>query len=356
MIDLAELAMRFVELPSLSGEEGALADLVESMLGGSSHLELTRLGDNLVARTQLGRTQRVIVAGHLDTVAGSGSPPLAADGVLRGLGAADMKGTLAVMVALALELAQPAHDVTWVFYAREEVARELSGLRELLAAAPELLEGDVAVLGEPTAAAVEAGCQGTLRMRVTLSGVAAHTARPYMGVNALRRLAPVLDAVAGTSPRSVEIDGVRYAEQCEPVSVGGGGGGNVVPSSASLVVNYRFAPDRTPEAAEDWLRSVIEPHLGSEGDELECLDVAPAAAPMLSHPLLAQLVALSGKPVVAKVGWTDVATFAERGIPAANFGAGDPELAHHPEERVSFDELEQVASVLRRLLSEATEG
>jgi succinyl-diaminopimelate desuccinylase len=350
--DLAELAMRFVELPSPSGEEGPLADLVESMLAGSPHLELTRVGDNLVARTQLGRALRVIVAGHLDTVSGSASAPLAADGVLWGLGAADMKGTLAVMAALALELVEPAQDVTWVFYAREEVARSESGLRELFAADPALLEGDVAVLGEPTAAAVEAGCQGTLRMKATVGGVAAHTARPYMGVNALRRLAPVLDAVAGAGSRTVEIDGVRYTEQCEPVGVSGGGGGNVVPSSASLVVNHRFAPDRTPAEAEAWLRSVIEPALGEAGDALELLDVAPAAAPGLGHPLLATLVSLSGRPVVAKVGWTDVATFTERGIPAANFGAGDPELAHHPDERVSFDELEQVASVLRRLLTE----
>ena len=350
MIDLAELAMRFVELPSVSCDEGALADLIESMLVASTHLELTRVGDNLVARTRLGRAQRVVIAGHLDTVVGSGAAPLAADGQLWGLGAADMKGTLAVMVALAQELVEPAQDVTWVFYAREEVAREQSGLRELFAADPSLLAGDVAVLGEPTSAAVEAGCQGTLRMRVTLAGVAAHTARPYMGLTALRRLSPVLTAVAAATPRSVELGGVRYREQCEPVGVSGGTGGNVVPSSASLVINHRFAPDRTPQQAEDWLRTIIEPWLGEPGDRLEVVDVAPGAAPGLDHPLLASLVALSGKPVAAKVGWTDVATFAERGIPAANFGAGDPELAHHPDERVAFEELDQVASVLRRLL------
>jgi succinyl-diaminopimelate desuccinylase len=349
--DLGLLAAELVSISSPSRAEAQIADRVEALLADAAHLEVHRIGDNVVARTTGDRAQRVLIAGHLDTVAGRNGPAAFEDGSLRGLGSADMKGTLAVMITLALELDEPRDELTWVFYAREEVARSESGLRELAEQAPDLLEADVAILGEPTGAAVEAGCQGSLRVRVQLDGVAAHTARPFMGVNAVRRLAPVLDAVLAASPRVVELDGVTYHEQLEPVGVTGGTGSNVLPEEAALVINYRFAPDRSTEDAEAWLRSVVEPHLKREGDAITILDAAPGALPSLAHPVLARLVELSERPVVAKVGWTDVATFAERGIPGANFGAGDPKLAHHPEERVALAELERLSTVLRALLS-----
>jgi succinyl-diaminopimelate desuccinylase len=352
--DIGALAVELVSVPSPSRAEGPLADVIEQMLAPAGHLEVRRIGENVVARTALGRARRVIVAGHLDTVPGADGAARVDGGLLFGLGAADMKGTLAAMAVLALELEAPASDVTWIFYAREEVARSESGLREIANTAPELLEADVAILGEPTDGAVEAGCQGTLRLAVSIGGVSAHTARPFMGTNALRRLAPVLDAVAAARPRLVEIDGVSYAEQCEPVGISGGSGSNVLPDQATLIINHRFAPDRSAEEAEAWLRSLIEPLLGEPGDGIEVLDVAPGALPGLDHPVLARLVALSSRPVVAKVGWTDVATFAERGVPAANFGAGDPQLAHHPQEHVRLEELDRFAGVLRTLLSEPT--
>jgi len=350
--EIFELACELVGIPSVSREEGRLADRVEELLASSPHLTVRRIGDNVVARTDLGRDRRVIVAGHLDTVSSGAQGARIEDGTLWGLGAADMKGTLAVMITLAGQLDSPTFDATWIFYAREEIARSESGLLEIELADPTLLEGDVAILGEPTDAAVEAGCQGTLRLEVLLGGIPAHTARPFMGLNAAHRLAPLLSAIVAASPRTVTIDGVTFAEQCEVVGVHGGSGGNVVPAEVTLVVNHRFAPDRTPEAAIAWLRGVIDPHLDAARDHVEVIDVAPGALPSLEDPVLGRLVALSARPVSAKVGWTDVATFAGRGIPAANFGAGDPLLAHHPEERVSEESLLAVASTLRDLLTE----
>ena len=262
-----------------------------------------------------------------------------------------MKGTLAAMALLAEELDAPSVDLTWVFYAREEIGRAESGLLEIVETDPSLLHGEVAILGEPTDGVLEAGCQGTLRMSITLAGVAAHTARPFMGLNAIHRTAPLLAALAeaGASQRVVSIDGVDFAEQIQVVGISGGTAGNVVPDSATVVVNHRFAPDRTLAQAEAWVRSIVEPYL-DDGDEMTLVDGADGAAPHLTHPVLHRLIDLVGGRVRAKVGWTDVATFAALGVPAANFGAGDPLVAHHPDERVDLDSLATVYGVLSALL------
>jgi succinyl-diaminopimelate desuccinylase len=349
--DLLARAASLVGISSLSFQEEDLANLVEAILRAQPHLEVERVGDNVIARTNLGRDTRVLLAGHLDTVNSSAGLGRTEGEVLYGLGAADMKGTLAVMLTLAGELVEPRYDLTWVFYAREEVARSESGLREVQAEAPALLQADVALLGEPTAGAVEAGCQGTLRMRLVLSGASAHVARPWMGTNAIRRLEPVLAAINAITVRQVEIDGVVFTEQLEPVGLDGGSGGNVIPAEASVIINHRFAPDRSPEEAESWLRGILSSLMDREGDHLDVIDVAGGALPALTHSVLAELVERSGRPVAAKVGWTDVATFAELGVPAANFGAGDPQVAHHADECVSSSELEHLAEVLRLVLS-----
>ena len=351
MSDLLAKAATLVGISSLSFQEEDLANLVEAILRAQPHLEVERVGDNVVARTNLGRETRVLLAGHLDTVNSSAGLGRTEGDLLFGLGAADMKGTLAVMLTLAGELVEPRHDLTWVFYAREEVARSESGLREIQQEDPSLLHADVALLGEPTAGAVEAGCQGTLRMRLVLSGATAHVARPWMGTNAIRRLEPVLAAIHAIAVRQVELDGVIFTEQLEPVGLDGGSGGNVIPAEASVVVNHRFAPDRSAEEAESWLRGLLSPLMDREGDRLDVVDLAGGALPALGHPVLAELVERSGRPVAAKVGWTDVATFASLGVPAANFGAGDPQLAHHADECVSGAELEHLAEVLRSVLS-----
>jgi succinyl-diaminopimelate desuccinylase len=349
--DLLARAASLVGISSESYQEEDLANLVEAIVAAQPHLTVTRIGDNVIARTELGRPTRVLVAGHLDTVSSAAGLGRIEGDALYGRGAADMKGTLAVMLTLAQDLVEPRHDLTWVFYAREEVARADSGLREIQVEDASLLEADVAILGEPTAGAVEAGCQGTLRMRLVLEGASAHVARPWMGLNAVRRLEPVLGAINKITVRQVEIDGVVYTEQFEPVGIEGGTGGNVIPDEAAITVNYRFAPDRSAAEAEAWVRSQLEPLLERAGDRLDVKDLAGGALPALTHPVLAELVEGSGRPVAAKVGWTDVATFAELGVPAANFGAGDPQVAHHADEHVSLGELEHVNDVLRSLLS-----
>jgi succinyl-diaminopimelate desuccinylase len=348
---LLGLATALVAVPSVSHHEGRMADLVEASLAGCPWLQVERVGDNVVARTELGRESRVLLAGHLDTVppvGGNEEPRLEGD-TLYGVGAADMKGGLAVFLHLAAVLSEPAVDVTWCFYVCEEVEQEFNGLVLLLADRPDLVGADAAILGEPTGGVVEAGCQGTLRVRVDLRGQRAHTARPAAGRNAIHRLGPLLDAVVRYRGRHPELDGCEYAEQLQAVEVSGGVAANVVPDEASLLINHRFAPDRSVEDAEVSLRGLLDPCLEA-GDRWELVESAAAAPPALDHPLLSKLVASSGSPPRAKLGWTDAASLWSHRIPAANFGPGDPVLAHTPGEHLAARELEQAAATLDRLL------
>jgi succinyl-diaminopimelate desuccinylase len=353
MRDLLAVTTDLMAVPSVSGLEAPLADLVQKTLTGCSWLEVQRVGDNVVARTARGRGQRLVLAGHLDTVPpGDNEVPRLDGDTVWGVGASDMKGGLAVMLDLATTVPDPAVDVTWCFYAREEIDRDQSGLLELWQTRPELLEGDAAVLGEPTCALVEAGCQGTMRVRVTLRGVRAHTARPFTGRNAIHRLVPLLRTVADWEGRAVTLDGCTYAEQLQVVAVDGGVASNVVPDEAVVILNHRYAPDRGQVEAEAFLHGLLDPTLEpEEGDTWELLDAGDGAPPSLDHPLLKTLVERSGRPPTAKVGWTDVASFWAHGVPAANFGPGDPLLAHHPDERVSAAQLERARAVLLSVIS-----
>jgi succinyl-diaminopimelate desuccinylase len=310
------------------------------------------VGDNVVARTSFGREHRLVLAGHLDTVPpGTGADPLVDDDTVWGVGASDMKGGLAVMLDLATTVPEPSVDVTWCFYAREEISRNLSGLFELWEQRPELLAGDAAILGEPTLGLVEAGCQGTMRVQITLGGVRAHTARPFTGRNAIHRLAPLLQRVADWPPREVVLDGCTYTEQLQVVSVEGGVAANVVPDEARVTLNHRYAPDRAEAQAHAFLHELLDPLLElDDGDSWELLDAGDGAPPSLGHPLLKSLVEKSGAAPKAKVGWTDVASFWAHGVPAANFGPGDPLLAHHPDEHVTRAQLERTREVLAALL------
>ncbi len=348
--DLLARTATLVGVASPSRAEGPLVELLEAELRACAHLEVTRVGDNLVARTRLGRPHRLVLAGHTDTVPADGNaePRLEGDRLL-GVGSADMKGGLVLMAELARTVVEPAVDCTYVFYAREEIASAESGLGELFATRPDLLVADAAILGEPTDALIEAGCQGTLRLRVTLRGARAHTARPWMGRNAVHRLAGVLSVLDGYQERRPVIDGCEFREALQAVSVEAGVAGNVVPDSAVVVINHRFAPDRSVAAAEAHVRGLLAPHV-EEGDTVELVDVAPAAAPGLDHPLLARLAVLSDGPVSAKLGWTDVARFAEHGVPAVNFGPGDSTVAHTAGEYLDRAPLERAWSVLERLL------
>ena len=339
-----------VDIASPSLQEGPLADVVERRLGAVPWLRVERVGDNVVARTDLGRDQRLLLAGHLDTVPANGNERARIEGdTLWGLGAADMKSGLAVFLDLAERVAEPAVDVSYVFYVAEEIAAEHSGLLHLHAARPDLLAADAAILGEPTDGTLEAGCQGTARVRLTLRGARAHTARPWMGRNAIHRLGAVLVRIDAHESRQPTIDGCTFREAEQAVFVEGGVAGNVVPDEAVLTVNLRIAPDRSLDEGIAAFRSLIETEL-DDGDDFEVVDAAPPAPPSLTHPILARLAG-QGMEVRAKLGWTDVSRFAELGIPAVNFGPGDATVAHTADEHVHRDSIERVHAALERLLT-----
>jgi succinyl-diaminopimelate desuccinylase len=348
--DLLAATAELVAIPSLSTEERLIADHVEASLRQHDWLDVTRIGDNVVARTDLGLPDRVVLAGHLDTVPPNDNAAPKVDGsVLRGLGSADMKGGLAVMLDLAASARRPSCDLTYVFYVAEEIAREHNGLLAVAAVQPSLLEASAAIVCEPTSARVEAGCQGVLKAEITLAGQRAHVARPWTGRNAIHRLAPLLAGLANWPARAVDIDGCTYTESLQAVGVSGGVAANVLPDRALLQLNYRFAPDRDAKAAGEALKEIVAPWL-EENDSFRVVDSSPSAPPSLGHPILRDLVAAASGAVSGKLGWTDVAFFAERGIPAANFGPGDPELAHTAGEMVTRGSLERAREVLGRLL------
>lgn len=350
--DLLRRTAELVDISSVSLDEGRFADIVEGELRALPWLSVDRVGDNVVARTHLGREHRLILAGHLDTVPANDNDTARIEGdTLWGLGSADMKGGLAVFLELAATVEEPVVDVTYVFYAAEEIAADHSGLLQLLRERPDLLVADAAILGEPTDGALEAGCQGTARVKLTLMGERSHTARPWKGRNAIHRLGPVLETIGAYEARQPTIDGCTYREAIQAVFVDGGVAGNVVPDRAELSVNLRFAPDRTASEAIEAFRAMIAEHL-EDADGFDVIDAAAAAAPSLTHPVLAPLVA-SGLEVRAKLGWTDVSRFAEAGIPAVNFGPGDSTVAHMQDEHVHRDSIERVHTALHQLLTGA---
>jgi succinyl-diaminopimelate desuccinylase len=350
--DLLALTAALVDIPSVSHHERAITDHLEALLAPVPWLEVTRVGENLVARTEQGRSQRLVLAGHTDTVPPNGNDRARVErDVCWGLGSADMKAGVAVLAELARTVGEPAVDVTYVFYECEEVDNRFNGLERLFTERPDLVAGDAAVLAEPTGARIEAGCQGTMRIEVTLAGERAHSARSWLGRNAVHRLAPLLAAIDAYEGRRVVLDGCEFREGLQAVLVSGGVAANVVPDRALLTLNHRFAPDRSPAAAEAHVRSVV-----GEVDGFDVVDVAPAAPPGLGHPLLTALAAATGQPPRAKLGWTDVARFAARGVPATNFGPGDPNVAHAAGERVDRADLEAVHRALRDLLETGPGG
>ncbi|HEY6279180.1 MAG TPA: succinyl-diaminopimelate desuccinylase, partial [Streptosporangiaceae bacterium] len=313
------------------------------VLAGRPHLTLHRDGNAIVARTGLGRPQRVILAGHIDTVPLAGNlPSRQEDGLLYGCGSCDMKSGVAVQLRLAAALTAPSRDVTYVFYDCEEVEAERNGLLRLSRNAPELLVGDLAVLLEPTGGLIEGGCQGTMQAEVTTRGVRAHSARSWMGHNAIHGAGAVLDILRSYQPREPEVDGLTYHEGLNAVGISGGVAGNVIPDQCVVRVNYRFAPDRSAEQAADHLREVFG------GFDVAIADAAPGARPGLTDPAAAALLAAVGGTPRAKFGWTDVARFSSLGLPAVNYGPGDPNVAHSVGEHVP---LAQIAECEAKLLA-----
>ncbi|GAB3284557.1 succinyl-diaminopimelate desuccinylase [Parasphingorhabdus pacifica] len=349
--DPVELTAALVDVPSVSGDEKTLADAVEQALRSQApHLEVVRNGDAVLARTDLGRDSRVVLAGHLDTVPINDNLPshwtgTGTEATLHGCGTVDMKGGDAVMLNVAAALAEPRHDLTFVFYDCEEIAAERNGLNRIERELPDWLTGNLAVVCEPSNAVIEAGCQGTLRVEVRTGGARAHTARAWMGSNAIHAAQPVLQRLVDYVPRNPIIDGLQYHEGLQAVRIDGGVAGNVVPDSCVVTVNHRFAPDTSLAEAEAHVREIFD------GYELTVVDASQGALPGLTEPATADLVAASEGEPVAKLGWTDVARFAARGLPAVNFGPGAPTLAHTQQEHVRVAEIRRCAEVLHRFLS-----
>ncbi|TKJ19017.1 succinyl-diaminopimelate desuccinylase [Blastococcus sp. CCUG 61487] len=358
--DVLSLTRALVDAPSVSGGETALADAVEAALRDLGGLEVERIGDAVLARTNLGRPTRVVLAGHLDTVPIADNVPSRLDeatGRLYGCGTSDMKSGDAVMLRLAGRFgvpgAEPAHDVTFVFYDNEEVEAVKNGLGRVARERRGWLYGDLAILMEPTDGEIEAGCQGTLRAVLETRGRRAHSARSWLGVNAIHALTGAFTALAAYRPREVEIDGCLYREGLNAVGVSGGVAGNVIPDEASLTINFRYAPDRDEDAAEAHVREVFADAVAA-GATLTVVDNSGGALPGLSEPAAAAFIEAVGRPARAKLGWTDVARFSAFGIPALNYGPGDPQLAHTREEHVLVDRLQPAEDALTAYLSGST--
>ena len=346
--DIQDLLRRLVDTESVSGHETAVADLVEQSLADYPHLSLTRLGNVIVARTEFGRPTRIVIAGHLDTVPVAGNLPSRIETIdgrtaLVGRGTCDMKAGVAVQLSLATSLSRAEHDLTWIFYDNEEVEASKNGLGLLGQARPDLLQADMAILMEPSDGWIEAGCQGSLRIRIRTSGVAAHSARSWLGHNAIHDMAGALTVLNDYEAMVVAVDSLSFREGLNAVDIRGGIAGNIIPDRCDLLVNYRFAPDKDVRQAESVVRGIFA------GYDLDVVDASPAASPGLSTPLVASFVHTVGR-VRPKFGWTDVARFTQLGIPALNFGPGDPNLAHSPGEHVFFDAVVECREILRRWL------
>jgi succinyl-diaminopimelate desuccinylase len=348
--DVVALTAALIDIESVSGNEQRLADLVEQALSGCPPLRVARDGNVVLAGLDRGRPQRVVLAGHLDTVPIADNLPSRLDGdVLYGCGSTDMKSGVAVMLRVAHLIGagalDPRVDLTWVFYDCEEVEAVRNGLGRLARTSPDVLAGDLAILLEPSDGAVEGGCQGTLRVAVRTTGRRAHSARSWLGVNAIHAAAPVLARLGAYQPRTVEVDGLQYREGLNAVGIAGGVAGNVIPDECTVTVNYRFAPHRSEAEALEHVREVFD------GYEVTVTDSAPGARPGLDAPVVAEFVAAVGGAPRAKLGWTDVARFGTLGIPALNYGPGDPNLAHKPEEHVPVQQVRDVEAAVLRFLS-----
>ncbi len=348
--DVVELTRTICDIESVSGNETELADAIEAALRGFDHLEVIRDGDAIIARTNLGRAKRVVIAGHIDTVPVADNLPVKflqfeREQVLWGRGTVDMKAGVAVQLKLAATITEPNVDVTWVFYDHEEVDAALNGLGRISRNRPELLNAQFAVLCEPSSAQVEGGCNGTMRATLTTRGVKAHSARPWMGENAVHKMGEVLVKLAAHTPEEVEVDGLVYRESLNAVIVSGGIATNVIPDECQITVNYRFAPSKSAADAEAHLRAFFEGH------DLEVVDVAEGARPGLDLPEAAAFVAAVGSTPKPKYGWTDVARFSALGIPAVNFGPGDPNKAHADDENVPVSQIYACETALAKWLT-----
>ena len=348
--DVAELNRELVDIVSVSGHEAQIADAIEQALASSPHLSITRDGNAIVAKTNLGLPQQVVIAGHIDTVPVAENLPsklmsFEREQVIWGRGTVDMKAGLAVMLKLADEIKEPAMDVVWVFYDQEEIEATKNGLGRLVRNHPELIKGNFAILCEPTAATIEGGCNGTMRIELSLTGIKAHSARPWMGSNAIHKLGGALQILNAYMPEEIEVDGLIFRESLNAVMVQGGVATNVIPDQATLTLNYRFAPSRSVEDATGYLKKMFADF------DFKVVDSASGARPGMNSPEAKAFVDAVQAPVNPKYGWTDVARFSEMGIPAVNYGPGDPNKAHADDENVPASQIYACEAGLRKFLA-----
>lgn len=355
--DAAQLTADLLDIYSVSGEEKRLADAVENALTNLENLEITRDGDSIIARTDFGKDKRVVLAGHLDTVplpaveGSEGTVPSvwkeeAGERVLFGRGATDMKGGVAVQLALAAHLTDSAYDITYVFYDHEEVSSELSGLGRLMRNhAEKLTDADFAVLLEPTDGTIEGGCNGTMRFWIHTQGLRAHSGRAWKGKNAIHQLADILTRLSNYEPQTYDVEGLAFREGLSAVEISGGVAGNVIPDEASVHINYRFAPNKTLDEAIAHVEEVFA------GYDLDFVDQSSAARPGLDAPMSRSLIESVGQEPKPKYGWTDVARFSEIGISAVNFGPGDALLAHSDNEHVKASDIQRTYEQLKNWLT-----
>ena len=351
--DLVSLTWELIEIDSESKDERAIADYVEAKFRYQDFFDCTRVGNNVVLTPKdFDFKTGIVIAGHLDTVPRSKGMVNRRDvDTLVGLGAVDMKGGIGVMLALAMSRVL-GKNVKFVFYACEEISREFSGLLELERSDPTLLQASGAILMEPTGGAIEVGCQGTARFKVQIAGRRAHSARPWIGSNAIHNASKFLSYISDIAVNKIIVEGCEYNESLSAVFISGGIAGNVIPDLVEIIVNFRFAPGRDDhEVLRDTSRRLEICLDLQRGDRVELIEWAPSAPPNLSNQMIANLGLKSNRAVRSKLGWTDVAFFWERNIAACNFGPGDPNLAHTSDEIVTRNELDEVWSVITAALT-----
>jgi len=344
--ELGNLTLDLVNISSVSKDEKSIADSIEKTLQGYGHLKITRVSNSLVAQTNFGNKQRVVIAGHIDTVpANNNFPGKMTNSEIVGLGSVDMKSGIAVALRLASEITNSNFDITYLFYESEEIETKFNGLELITKQQKDLLNCDFAILMEPTNGILEVGCQGSLRFEVSSTGKRSHSARWWNGENAIHKTNKILEILNNYKSREPEIDGYKFREGLQAVKINGGIAGNVVPDFVSVSINHRFAPDTTIDQATTNMKNLFKDF------NFHLVDAANAAPTGLANPLIREFVSSVGKNIAPKFGWTDVARFANAGIPAINFGPGDPNLAHHPDEKVSITQINDVYETLKKWLT-----
>ena len=348
---LAQTTLTLVDTESISRNEGAIVEVVKAMI--DTLVPTLATDDSLFFASE--RTEGrpfVVFAGHLDTVPPQGNiPGRITNGAVHGLGASDMKGSLAVMIELARRLgrerSQGAIDTGFLFFAREELSVEESPITGLLEASVELREADLVVVMEPTSNAIQLGCLGNLNADVTFSGTSSHSARPWLGSNAIHEAIGALQAVVTSPAREVTVDGLNFYEVVSITGITGGIARNVIPDQVTCHVNFRYAPNRSPDAAEERLRALVGPDAG-----FKVISNAPPARVATANPLVDRLRIATDAAVEPKQAWTNVAEFSAAGIDAVNFGPGAPEYADRADEQVAIGELVRSLSSLERFLDD----